>query len=119
MDFRMLLVCVGLAATAAQPSHAADGVKIFQTQCKMCHQGAKSTPLGPTLFGVAGRSVARNADFKYSAALQAKSNERWSDQNLDRFLSSPAKFAPGSRMPIALSAAADRKAVIEHLKTLR
>jgi cytochrome c len=104
-------------AVSAGAAHAADGAKIFQLQCKTCHQ-AKSTPMGPSLTGVAGRGVASLSDFKYSAGLTAKGGT-WTDANLDAFLAGPAKFAAGSKMPAALPAAADRTAVIAYLKTVK
>lgn len=97
-------------------AHAADGAKIFQLQCKTCHQ-AKSTPMGPSLAGVAGRKIAGLSDFAYSAGLKAKSGT-WTDANLDAYLAAPAKYAPGTKMPAAVAAAADRAAVVAYLKTL-
>ena len=103
-------------ATLAGPA-AADGAKTFQLQCMTCHQ-AKSSPMGPSLAGVAGRKIASLTDFTYSPALKAKTGT-WTDAQLDSFLSGPAAFAPGTKMPVSLSAAADRTAVIAYLKTLK
>ena len=111
------VLTVALAALAG-PSFAADGAKIFQTQCKVCHQ-AKSTPVGPSLSAVAGRKIASLSDFKYSAALQGKSAQAWTDANLNAFLAGPTKFAPGTRMPVQLANPQDRAAVIAYLKTLK
>lgn len=104
-------------ALSAGAAHAADGAKTFQLQCKTCHQ-AKSTPMGPSLGGVAGRGVASLGDFKYSPGLVAKGGT-WTDANLDAFLAGPSKFAAGSKMPASLAAPADRTAVIAYLKTLK
>jgi cytochrome c2 len=109
-----LATFVALSTGAAQ---AADGAKTFQLQCKTCHQ-AKSTPMGPSLNGVAGRKVASLSDYKYSPALAAKGGA-WTDTSLDAFLAAPGKFAPGSKMPAALPGAPDRVAVIAYLKTLK
>ena len=103
-------------AALAGPA-AADGAKTFQLQCMTCHQ-AKSSPMGPGLAGVAGRKIASLTDFTYSPALKAKVGT-WTDAQLDSYLSGPATFAPGSRMPVSLPAAADRAAVIAYLKTLK
>ena len=111
-----LLAAAGLIA--ASPAVAADGAKTFQLQCKVCHQ-AKSTPMGPSLTGVAGRKIAGLADFKYSAGLAAKASMTWTDTNLEAYLAAPAKFAPGTRMPSGLAAPADRAAVIGYLKGLK
>lgn len=113
---RTLSIALALAAVAL-PAAAADGAKIFQMQCKSCHADA-STPMAPTLKGVFGAKIAGRSDYKYSAALTGKAGT-WDAANLDAFITSPAKFAPGTRMPISLANVADRAAVIEHLKTLK
>jgi cytochrome c len=114
---RTTLALAALVALSASAAQAADGAKIFQLQCKTCHQ-AKSTPMGPSLNGVAGRALGSLTDFKYSPALVAKGGV-WTDASLDAFLAGPAKFAAGSKMPAALAAAPDRAAVIAYLKTLK
>ncbi len=113
---RAALATALTVAALAGPA-AADGAKTFLLQCGTCHQ-AKSTPMGPSLAGIAGRKIAGLSDFTYSAGLKAKTGT-WTDANLDSFLSGPAKFAPGTKMPVSLSAAADRTAVIDYLKTLK
>lgn len=115
---RTALVIAAALASVAVPAFAADGAATFNSMCKMCHQ-AKSTPMGPSLNGVAGRKIASQPDFAYSAALKAKGEETWTDANLDALLAAPAKFAPGTRMMMAVGDAETRKAVIEHLKTLK
>lgn len=117
---RLSTVVTALAVAAlATPAFAADGAKVYQAQCKSCHQGAKSTPMAPTLSKVAGRKIASLGDFKYSNGLKAKSAEAWTDANLNTFLSGPMKFAPGTKMPIMVAKADDRAAVIAYLKTLK
>ncbi|WP_304218829.1 cytochrome c family protein [Phenylobacterium aquaticum] len=118
MTRRSLLPALALATAAiAGSAQAADGAKIFQLQCKTCH-GAKSTPMAPSLAGVAGRKIASLSDFTYSAGLKAKTGT-WTDANLDVYLAGPSKFAPGTRMPTGVAAAPDRTAVIGYLKTLK
>lgn len=107
------LILVGAAA----PAFAADGARTFQLQCKTCH-GAKSTPMGPSLAGVAGAKIAGKPDFAYSAGLKAKGGT-WTDANLETYLAGPAKFAPGTKMMINVGNAADRTAVVAYLKTLK
>ena len=114
---RTALALAALIALSVSAAQAADAAKTFQLQCKTCHQ-AKSTPMGPSLTGVAGRGVASLTDFKYSPALAAKGGT-WTDASLDAFLAGPGKFAPGSKMPAALPAAPDRVAMIAYLKTLK
>lgn len=99
---------------AAQPAAAADGQQLFNMQCKMCHAGG---PMGPALNGVAGGKIAAK-DFAYSPALKAKGGT-WTDANLDAFLGAPTKFAPGTKMMIAVPSAENRTAIIAYLKTLK
>ena len=53
---------------------------------------------GPYLGGIYNSFIATREGFSYSSALSAKSDLKWSDANLDKFLSSPAGFAPGNAM---------------------
>ena len=114
---RSILAATFTVLLAAGPAVAADGAKTFQLQCKTCH-GAKSTAMGPSLAGVAGRKVAGLGDFKYSAALAAKGGT-WTDANLDAYLAAPGKFAPGGKMLVAVTNPADRAAVVAYMKTLK
>ena len=62
--------------------------------------------------------VARDASLEdlYSSALKAKGGA-WDAANLDRFLESPMKYAPGTRMAFAgVIDASDRKALILYLE---
>jgi len=110
-----LALVAGLAAAA--PSQAADGARLFSLQCKTCH-GAKSTPMGPALAGVAGADIAGRDDFTYSAGLKAKSGT-WTDAALDAYLAKPVAFAPGTRMMVAVPNAENRAAIVTYLKTLK
>lgn len=118
MTRRVLAVLALSGLLTGSPALAADGAKTFQFQCKTCH-GAKSTPMGPSLAGVAGRKIASLADFKYSAGLTAKAPATWTDANLDAYLAAPTKFAPGTRMMTGVANPADRAAVVAYMKTLK
>lgn len=117
MTHRLTLPLALALALSAGAASAADGAKTFQLQCKTCH-GAKSSPAGPGLAGVAGRKIAGLTDFTYSAGLKAKSGT-WTDANLDGYLAGPMKFAPGTRMATGVANPADRAAVVAYLKTLK
>lgn len=113
----MRLVAASLAlAVVASPALAADGAQLF-AQCKVCHAAA-STPMGPTLKGVAGAKIAGRTDFNYSPALKGKGGT-WTDANLNAFLSGPGKFAPGAKMPISVPSAENRAALVAYLKTVK
>merc|ERR1711953_350447 len=78
-------------------------------------KGAKGT--GPKLQGVVGRPVASADGFSYSGALSGKGG-KWSEKTLDKYLKSPADYAPGNAMAFAgLANAKDRADVIPYLKS--
>ena len=108
------------AALIAGPALAqtVDGAAVFANQCQGCHVGP-STPLAPSLAGVAGAKIASKGDFDYSAGLKAKNGDTWTDANLDTFLKGPQDFAAGTAMYIAPQSDENRKALIEYLKTLK
>lgn len=101
-----------LAAGSAKP--AAFG------QCAACHSVEPGmNGVGPSLAGVFGRKSGSLTGFSYSAAMKAY-GKTWDDAALDLFLISPATAVPGTRMTyMGLSDPAQRKAVIEYLKTLK
>ena len=101
----------------AGPALAQDGEQLFAMQCHACHQSA-STPLAPTLTGVAGAKIAARADFTYSPGLKAKDGT-WTDDNLNAFLTNPMAFAPGTKMPVSVPADDARAAIIAYLHTLK
>ncbi len=122
---RLLLVCWALAggavADAQQAAPApvagdeAAGEEIFSSECRVCHGGL----IAPTLRGVSGRAIASVATFGgYSEALSARKGEAWTDENLSRFLASPAEFAPGTAMTKSLADEQSRADIIAFLKTL-
>ena len=111
---RLLVAMTGLMVVVSQPALAADGARTYQLQCKTCHALA-SSPMGPSLAGVAGRKIASLTNFTYSSALKAKGGT-WTPVALDAFLTAPARFAPGTRMPTGVANAADRAAVIAYLE---
>lgn len=116
---RTLVILAGLAA--ATSVHAEDGKALFATRCAACHQPAasKSSSVAPKIAGVVGRRIAGLTDYAYSAGLKGKGAQAWSDASLDAYVAAPAKFAPGTRMFVALAKPEERRAVIGYLKTLR
>lgn len=116
----MIRLATALLASnlVASPALAADGAQLYNLQCKLCHQGPASTPLAPTLVGVAGKKIASRADFNYSAALKAKDGS-WTEANLQAWLANPGAFAPGAKMVVSVPSAESRSAIIGYLKTLK
>ncbi len=116
-----IFVLAALTLSLAAPAIAdpvTDGQQVF-VQCKACHATvAGKTSFGPNLFGVAGRKAGSLPGFKYSAAMTA-AGFKWTDANLDAFLTDPKAKVPGNAMPYSgVKDAAKRTALIAYLKTL-
>jgi len=95
---------------------AGKGEKIFKNLCAVCHSMA-AHGTGPNLKGVAGSAPASKEGFTYSSALTAVKEKKWTDANLDKYLKSPADYAPGNSMAFAgIANAKDRADVVAYLK---
>jgi cytochrome c len=89
-------------------------------QCQACHTFEKGGPnrVGPNLWNVVNRPRASEAGFNYSAAMKAKGGN-WSFEELNKFLTNPRGYIPGTAMTFAgLSRAEQRADVIDYLHTL-
>ncbi|WP_309661945.1 cytochrome c family protein [Sphingomonas sp.] len=96
---------------------AAAGEQVFK-KCAACHNADKggANQLGPNLWGVLGEEIGKGANgFAFSDALSGKGGA-WNFANLSEWLTSPKKFAPGTKMTFAgLSKSEDRANVIAFL----
>lgn len=104
------------AGPAAAEGDAAKGEKIF-ARCKACHTIEAGGPnrVGPNLHGVYGREAGKAEGFKYSNAM-AESGVVWTPENLDTYLTAPAKFIKGNRMAFAgLAKPEERADIIAYL----
>lgn len=89
--------------------------------CLSCHsfKPGEAEMEGPSLWGVVGRPVASLPDYEYSDALRQKGGV-WTRERLDRWIAGPASATPGTKMTLGgVRSAADRKAVLDFLETLR
>jgi cytochrome c len=70
-------------------------------RCVVCHSVETGGPLrvAPPLHGIVGARKARAAWYAYSAALR-KAGGDWTEADLDKFLTSPSKFLPGTAKTI-------------------
>ena len=88
--------------------------------CASCHSFDNGGPnkVGPNLFGIVGNKHAHSATFAYSDAMKAESGKKWDYDALNKFLWSPKKGVPGTKMSFAgIKKPEDRAAVIKWLET--
>jgi cytochrome c len=93
--------------------------KAVSAKCEACHDlsNAKTTKIGPPLFGVVDRPRASIAGFSYSGAMKAKGGN-WTYDELFKFLKSPGAYIPGTKMSFAGdSKVEDRINLIAFLRT--
>jgi cytochrome c len=115
----MRLIFALLLTLSAAPALAATGQDVFNDKCGDCHTVDAASGTAPSLKGVVGRKIASLSDFQYSDALKAKAGGAWTETTLDAFLADPKTFAPGTVMYGGAPDPADRKAIIDYLKTVK
>ncbi len=105
-------------ATLLASADIEKGKKVFG-KCKSCHKlddGANG--VGPHLYKVINREIGSIEGFKYSKALMAREGV-WSIEELNKYLTKPSEYAPGTAMSFAgLKKDKDRADLIEYLNTL-
>ncbi len=108
------------ASPAAAAVADAGGKPAAFVQCAACHAVEPGKHgIGPSLAGVYGTKSGELAGYAFSDAMK-NANLTWDDKTLDEYLTNPMKVVPGTRMTYAgLADPAQRKAIIEYLKTLK
>ncbi len=89
------------------------GEEVYE-RCAGCHS-LDANRIGPQHRGVFGRKAADAAGYNYSPALKA-SRIVWDETTLDKWLQSPPRLVPGSKMGFSLGNAAERADVIAFLR---
>jgi cytochrome c len=107
-------VPIATLLAAADPAKGADVFK----KCTACHtitQGG-ANGIGPNLYGTLGEGIAEGkAGFPFSDALKSHGG-KWGFDEMNAWLTSPRKFASGTKMTFAgLGNAQDRANVIAYL----
>ena len=107
------------SATAAPAADPAAGQQIFKAQCGICHSVAAGVnSIGPTLFGVVGRSAGGVPGFQYTAD-HKRLGVTWDAATLDKYLTNPRAMVPDTTMIYAgLKDDAERADLIAYLETL-
>lgn len=115
-------ICLGVSAAAmAQmpvPDAAApDLASLFRTQCATCHTLHASEPArqGPTLDHVYDRKIGSVEGYGYTPGY-CESDQKWTRENLDEYLTNPQAMFPGSTMAYRQSKPGIRNTIIAYLK---
>lgn len=68
--------------------------------CLACHVFEKGGPTktGPDLWDVVDRPIAGHEGFAYSDDLKSHASDKWTFENLDKFITNPKGFAPKTKM---------------------
>ena len=112
------LSSLGLAHPAAAAGDATNGEKVCR-KCMACHSAEPGkNKVGPSLFGVVGRTSGTVEGFKYSDAMK-NAGIVWGEDTLDEYLADPRGVVPKTRMAFpGLKDAQDREDVIAYLESL-
>ena len=100
--------------TAGKAQSAESDKELFQKRCGGCHALDRKKE-GPRLHGVYGRTAGSIESFQYSEALK-KSKIVWTEDTLDRWLTSTEQLVPDNDMTFHVEKADERRAIIAFLK---
>src|SRR5581483_9793298 len=102
-------------------SASADKGKSVARQCQACHTFEKGGPnrVGPNLWNIVGSPRGEDrGGFNFSTAMKTKGGN-WSYDELNKFLTSPRSYIPGTAMTFAgITNDEQRADVIAYLRTL-
>jgi cytochrome c2 len=106
-------------ASAFAQADVANGRIVFNQKCANCHTMATEPahgPKGPNLMGVIGRTAGTIEGWDFSSALRA-SGVVWTEENLNKWLTDPDAFVPGSQMPLKVPIRFEREDVIAYMRS--
>ena len=90
------------------------GKELFEKRCGGCHALDRDKE-GPRLHGVYGRSAGAIESFQYSGAIK-KSKIVWTEDTLDRWLTSTEELIPNNDMAFHVEKTAERRKIIAFLR---
>jgi cytochrome c len=115
--FAALAAVLGSIAFTLGPANAAGdprrGEELYQG-CQDCHSIEKND-VGPMHKGVVGRAAGTVAGYNYSPALR-NAKISWTEENLDKWLTNPQEFIPGTKMFYEVQSPQDRADLIAFLR---
>ncbi len=90
---------IGPLLAKAKPEEGANIAK----QCAACHTFDKGGPnrVGPNLYGVIGGQHGHMEGFAYSKVMEGMHDKKWDYEELNKFLTNPKAYAPGTKMTFA------------------
>lgn len=109
-------VPLAVLLASADPAAGANTAK----QCGACHDFTKANTnkVGPGLWDKINHPIGKHDGFAYSPAMAGHGGE-WDYEALDKFLTSPKGFLPGTKMAFAgLTRPQQRANVIAYLRSL-
>jgi cytochrome c len=91
---------LAISSSALAEGDVAKGEKVFR-KCIACHTLEEGkNKVGPTLYGIFGRTAGALEDYKYSSAM-VESGIVWDEENMDGYLQKPRAFLKGTKMAFA------------------
>lgn len=107
---------LGTSAPAIS-ADAANGEKVFR-KCATCHtleEGKRK--IGPSLYGIFGRTSGTLEGFRYSKAMK-DAGIVWTEETIDAYIANPRGYVKGNRMAfVGLKKPEERADVIAYLKS--
>lgn len=110
-------VPIAMLLAKADPKKGAE----LSKACLACHNVEKGGPnkTGPNLWDVVERDMGKHEGFAYSPGLLAMAGQKWSFENLDKFITAPKEFVKGTKMGYGgLKNDAKRADLLAYLQTL-
>lgn len=107
---------INVLLAAANPSSGEQAAK----KCAACHtfKEGGANGVGPNLYNIVGKDVAKGAGFAYSPALSGKGGS-WSYELLSCYIKDPKGCVPGNKMAFAgIKKETERADLIAYLRSL-